>query len=132
MASMAPSAVLPVEISSSTRINTSWGVIASRKAESLGCSKCVVACECPSSKVPVTTTSGRLRRVECRYRDAEMRSATQCPRPVAVSAKPKTTASRAAFAPISAMIAAPRSSAAPRTMAGEVGMCLPSTVETSR
>jgi hypothetical protein len=77
------STVLPVENSSSTSTN---GPCPASSPEFSGSSKCDVACEWASSNPPAIRTPSTGRRVECRYGARHNPSATEWPRPVAVSA----------------------------------------------
>lgn len=75
--------VRPVENSSSTSTS---GPSPARSARSSGSSRCEVAWLCSSSNPPTCATPATGRRVECRYGASARPSATECPRPVAVSA----------------------------------------------
>lgn len=75
--------VRPVENSSST---STMGPSPERSSRSSGSSRCEVAWLCSSSKPPARSTPATGRRVECRYGASARPSATEWPRPVAVSA----------------------------------------------
>lgn len=110
------STVLPVENSSSTSTSGSPARPLPPPASSVGSSgssRCEVACECDSSKPPARATPSTGRRVEWRYGATPSPSATAWPRPVAVSAYPRTTDRRDSASPRSSRTRRPSSKPAP-------------------